>query len=80
MADDNEHLDEHLNEHLEVNLNDRENVVIELIKADPYITYNEVSAKLNVSTATTRRIFSKERHIACLINEKYLFLNIVSTY
>lgn len=54
MADDNEHLIEHL----EVNLNDRENVVIELIKADPYITYNEVSAKLNVSTATTRRIFS----------------------
>ena len=56
--DSDEHLNEHLNEHLDVNENNRENVVIQLIKANPYITYDEISAKLNVSVATTRRIFS----------------------
>lgn len=56
--DSDEHLNEHLNEHLDINKNDRENVVIQLIKANPYITYDEVSAKLNISVTTTRRIFS----------------------
>lgn len=51
-------LNEHLNEHLDVNENNRENAVIQLIKANPYITYDKISAKLNVSVATTRRIFS----------------------
>lgn len=32
--------DEHLNEHLETNGNDREKVVIQLIKVNPYITYD----------------------------------------
>lgn len=53
-----DHLNEHLNEHVEVNQNDRESDVIQLIKANPYITYDEVSSKLSISVATTRRIFS----------------------
>lgn len=56
--DSDEHLNGHLSEHLDINKNDRENVVIQLIKANPYITYDEVSAKLNISVATARRIFS----------------------
>ncbi len=50
--------DEHLNEHLEIKATDRENFVIQRIKDNPYITYDDVSAKLGVSIATVRRIFS----------------------
>ena len=49
---------EHLNEHLEVKATDRENFVIQMIKDNPYITYDDVSSKLGVSIATARRIFS----------------------
>ena len=49
---------EHLNEHLEVKATDRENFVIQMIKDNPYITYDDVSSKLGVSIATVRRIFS----------------------
>ena len=59
--------DDHLNEHLEVNNNDRENVVIQLIKANPYITYDEVSSKLNISIATTRRIFTALKRKGILV-------------
>ena len=59
--------DDHLNEHLEVNNNDRENVVIQLIKANPYITYDEVSSKLNISVATTRRIFTALKRKGILV-------------
>lgn len=58
ILESNEHLNERLNEHLKINQNDRESAVIQLIKANPYITYDEVSSKLNISVATTRRIFS----------------------
>ena len=58
VLESNEHLKEHLNEHLKINQNDRESAVIQLIKANPYITYDEVSSKLSISVATTRRIFS----------------------
>ena len=54
----NEHINEHLNEHLEVKATDRENFVIQMIKDNPYITYDDVSSKLGVSIATVRRIFS----------------------
>ena len=37
--------DEHLVEHLEANGNDMEKVVVQLIKANTYITYDEVSSK-----------------------------------
>ena len=67
MLDSDEHLNEHLNEHLEVNNNDRENVVIQLIKANPYITYDEVSSKLNISFATTRRIFTALKRKGILV-------------
>lgn len=67
MLDSDEHLNEHLNEHLEVNNNDRENVVIQLIKANPYITYDEVSSKLNISVATTRRIFTTLKRKGILV-------------
>ena len=59
--------DEHLNEHLETNGNDREKVVIQLIKANPYITYDEVSSKLDISIATTRRIFSSLKKKGILV-------------
>lgn len=49
---------EHLNEHLEVSQNDRESTVIQLIKGNTYITYDEVSSKLSILVATTGRIFS----------------------
>lgn len=65
--DGDEHLNEHLNEHLETNGNDREKVVIQLIKANPYITYDEVSSKLNISIATTRRIFSSLKKKGILV-------------
>ena len=38
--------DEHLNEQLGTNGNDREKVVIKLIKSNPYISYDEVPLKL----------------------------------
>lgn len=38
---------------------DRENFVIQMIKDNPYITYDDVSLKLGVSIATVRRIFSE---------------------
>ena len=65
--DGDEHLNEHLNEHLETNGNDREKVVIQLIKANPYITYDEVSSKLDISIATTRRIFSSLKKKGILV-------------
>ena len=58
----NEHLDEHLDEHLveqsKVKTSDRENLVIKMIRDNPYVTYDDVSSKLGVSIATVRRIFS----------------------
>ena len=58
----NEHLDEHLDEHLgeqsKVKTSDRENLVIKMIRDNPYVTYADVSSKLGVSIATVRRIFS----------------------
>lgn len=65
--DGDEHLNEHLNEHLETKGNDREKVVIQLIKANPYITYDEVSSKLDISIATTRRIFSSLKKKGILV-------------
>ena len=63
--DGNEHLNDHLNEHLETNGNDREKVVIQLIKANPYITYDEASSKLNISSCNDEKNFlgiKKERN------------------
>lgn len=54
-------------EHLETNANDREKVVIQLIKANPYITYNEASSKLDISIATTRRTFSSLKKKGILV-------------
>lgn len=58
----NEHLDEHLDEHLgeqsKVKTSDRENLVIKMIRDNPYVTYDDVSSKLGVSIATVRRVFS----------------------
>ncbi len=49
---------EHPDEHLEIKATDRENFVIQMIKDNPYITYDDVSTKLGISIATVRRIFS----------------------
>lgn len=63
-------IDEHLDEHLEFNLNDREISIVKLIKENPYITYDDISTKLNISIATTRRIFSSLKKKGVLIGYK----------
>lgn len=63
-----EHPNEHPNEHPEVSSKNREEAIIELIKSNPYITYEEVAIKLNVSIATVRRLFSSLRKKGIIVN------------
>ena len=49
---------EHPDEQLEMTAIDREKLVFQMIKDNPYITYDDVASKLGVSIATVRRTFS----------------------
>lgn len=54
---ENEHQKEHLDFYFEPTNEESENIVIELIRSNPYITYEEVSSKLNISVISSRRLF-----------------------
>ena len=56
---------EHPDEHPEFSNRTREEIIIELIKTNPYITYDEIALKLGISVATVRRTLvslRKKRH------------------
>ena len=65
----NEHPYEHPDEHPEFSNRTREEIIIELIKTNPYITYDEIALKLGISVATVRRTFVSLRKKALLQTE-----------
>ena len=60
---------EHPDEHPEFSNRTREQIIIELIKTNPYITYDEIALKLGISVATVRRTFVSLRKKALLQTE-----------
>ncbi len=62
----NEHPNEHPDEHPEFSNRTREKIIIELIKTNPYITYDEIALELVISAATVRRMFASLRKKALL--------------
>ena len=64
----NEHPDEHPDEHPEFSNRTREEIIIELIKTNPYITYDEIALKLGISVATVRRTFVSLRKKGIIAN------------
>lgn len=61
MLDSDEHPDEHPehpDEHPKFSNKSREESVIELIRLNPYITYDEIAVKLGTSVASVRRVFA----------------------
>lgn len=64
----NEHPDEHPDEHPEFSNRTREKIIIELIKTNPYITYDEIALELGISVATVRRMFASLRKKGIIAN------------
>lgn len=69
-----EHLKEHLNEHLDFDFklskDEKENIIIELVKSDPYITYEEISSRLHISVMSTRRLFNSLKEKGIILNNR----------
>ncbi len=66
----NEHPDEQADEQAETKQNTRESAVINMIKRNPYITYEEITGKLGVSVATARRLVSSLRKKGIIISNR----------
>lgn len=60
---------EHPDEHPEFSNRTREEIIIELIKINTYITYDEIASKLGICVATVRRTFVSLRKKALLQTE-----------
>lgn len=56
------------NEHPEFSNRTREETIIELIKTNPYITYDEIALKLGISVTTVRRTFVSLRKKGIIAN------------
>ncbi len=59
---------EHPDEHPEFSNRTREEIIVELIKTNPYVTYDEIALKLGISVATVRRTFVSLRKKGLVAN------------